>query len=80
MRNVSVPKRSVMIAGHKTSLSLENGFWECLKEIAAVRGTPVGKLVAEIDQSRTQANLSSAIRLFVLNHVRMQALTNNGLN
>ncbi len=58
-------KRSVVIAGHKTSVSLEDGFWEALKDIAAERGVSVNALVAEIDGART-GNLSSAIRVHVL--------------
>jgi predicted DNA-binding ribbon-helix-helix protein len=59
-------KRSVDIAGHRTSISLEAEFWEALKEIAAARETPLRRLVAEIDAGRGQRNLSSAIRVFVL--------------
>jgi predicted DNA-binding ribbon-helix-helix protein len=67
-------KRSVRIAGHRTSLSLEAAFWEALKEIAAARGQPVSRLIAEIDGARVEAggtaNLSSAVRVFVLETVR----------
>ena len=62
----SVLKRSIVIAGHKTSVSLEGEFWDSLKEIARERGTTLGALVAAIDANRQHANLSSAIRLFVL--------------
>ena len=65
-----VVKRSIVIAGHKTSVSLEDAFWEALKEIAADRRLTLSDLVATIDSSRTQGNLSSAIRLFVLDHYR----------
>ena len=65
-----VVKRSIVIAGHKTSVSLEDAFWEALKEIAASRRLTLSDLVATIDSSRTQGNLSSAIRLFVLDHYR----------
>ncbi len=58
-------KRSVVIAGHATSLSLEPEFWQALKQIAARRGVSLAALVAEIDAARTQ-NLSSALRVFVL--------------
>jgi predicted DNA-binding ribbon-helix-helix protein len=75
MRNLNVPKRSVMIAGHRTSVSLEKAFWDCLKEIAADRGTTVAELIAEIDQKRSQSNLSSAIRLFVLEYFQNKAAT-----
>jgi predicted DNA-binding ribbon-helix-helix protein len=65
-----VVKRSIVIAGHKTSVSLEDAFWDALKEIAARRRATLSDLVASIDSSRTQGNLSSAIRLFVLDHFR----------
>lgn len=65
-----VVKRSIVIAGHKTSVSLEDAFWDALKEIAAGRRLTLSDLVATIDSSRTQGNLSSAIRLFVLDHYR----------
>ena len=58
-------KRSIAIAGHRTSLSLEDAFWEALKQIAVERGVAVAALVAEIDATRS-ANLSSAARVFVL--------------
>jgi predicted DNA-binding ribbon-helix-helix protein len=62
----SVSKRSIVIAGHKTSVSLEDVFWNCLKEIATERDVTLAELVAKIDGDRQHANLSSAIRLFVL--------------
>lgn len=65
-----VVKRSIVIAGHKTSVSLEDAFWDALKEIASRRKATLSDLVASIDSSRTQGNLSSAIRLFVLDHFR----------
>jgi predicted DNA-binding ribbon-helix-helix protein len=61
-----VVKRSVVIAGHKTSVSLEDAFWESLKEIAVQRQKKLSELVAAIDSERQHDNLSSAIRLFVL--------------
>ncbi len=64
-------KRSVVIAGHRTSLSLEQAFWEDLKAIAAQRGLSLARLLAEIDESR-HGNLSSAARLFVLDWLRQQ--------
>ena len=67
-----VSKRSIVIAGHKTSVSLEDQFWDSLKEIARERDMTVGALVAAIDGNREQANLSSAIRLFVLGVYRDQ--------
>lgn len=63
-----VAKRSVVIAGHKTSVSLEEGFWVALKEIAELRKLTLSELIAEIDKGRNQNNLSSAVRLFVLAH------------
>ena len=68
--DAGVVKRSVAIAGHRTSVSLEAPFWDALKDIAAVRGASVQALVAEIDAGRGGANLSSAIRVFVLHEVR----------
>ncbi len=61
-----VVKRSVLIAGHRTSVSVEEPFWRELKRIAAARGMSVAALVAEIDADRKRQNLSSAIRVFVL--------------
>ena len=69
----SVSKRSIVIAGHKTSVSLEDEFWKSLKEIARERGMTLAELVAAIDGNRQHANLSSAIRLFVLGFYRDQA-------
>jgi predicted DNA-binding ribbon-helix-helix protein len=65
-----VVKRSIVIAGHKTSVSLEDEFWKGLKEIATGREMTLSDLVATIDTDRRHGNLSSAIRLFVLNHYR----------
>jgi predicted DNA-binding ribbon-helix-helix protein len=65
-----VTKRSILIAGHKTSVSLEDAFWKGLKEIALARGLTLSGLVAAIDLERQHGNLSSAIRLFVLDHYR----------
>jgi predicted DNA-binding ribbon-helix-helix protein len=63
-----VIKRSIVIAGHKTSVSLEDAFWKGLKEIAVSQHTTLSDLVASIDTERPHGNLSSAIRLFVLDH------------
>ena len=63
-------KRSIIIAGHKTSVSLEDAFWKGLKEIAADRRETLSALIASIDSARDSGNLSSAIRLFVLNHFK----------
>lgn len=68
-----VVKRSIVIAGHKTSVSLEDAFWRGLKEIAAARSLTLSDLVASIDTGRDLGNLSSAIRLFVLDHYRSLA-------
>jgi predicted DNA-binding ribbon-helix-helix protein len=67
-----ISKRSTIIAGRKTSVSLEYEFWNSLKEIARERGMTLGQLVAAIDADRQHANLSSAIRLFVLGFYRDQ--------
>jgi len=67
-----VLKRSVVIEGHKTSISLEDEFWDSFKEIADERGMTVSALVGAIDGGRKHVNLSSAIRLFVLGVYRDQ--------
>ena len=64
----SIVKRSIVLAGHKTSVSLEEPFYQALKDIAASRRVPLRDLIARIDTDREHGNLSSAIRLFVLNH------------
>ena len=69
----SIVKRSIIIDGHKTSVSLEDAFWNDLKEIAHAQRETLPGLVAKIDVTRRQGNLSSAIRLFVLDHTRMGA-------
>jgi predicted DNA-binding ribbon-helix-helix protein len=66
----AVLKRSVVIGGHKTSVSLEDEFWGSLKGIAGERNLTLSELVATIDGARQHGNLSSAIRLFVLDHYR----------
>ena len=63
-----VIKRSIVIAGHKTSVSLEDAFWRGLKDIAGDRDITLSDLVAEIDLERRLGNLSSAIRLYVLSY------------
>lgn len=65
-----VIKRSIVIAGHKTSVSLEDAFWRGLKELALSRHVTLSDLVAAIDSERQLGNLSSAIRLFVLDHYK----------
>lgn len=61
-----VVKRSLVIAGHRTSVSLEDAFWRRLKAIAAERGLSVNALAAAVDAARGEANLSSSLRVFVL--------------
>ena len=68
-----VVKRSIVVAGHKTSVSLEEAFWNSMKEISATRSMTLSDLVSEIDKGRKQGNLSSAIRLYVLDHFRAKA-------
>ena len=68
-----VVKRSIVVAGHKTSVSLEEAFWNSMKEISASRGFTLSDLVSEIDKARKQGNLSSAIRLYVLDYYRGKA-------
>lgn len=66
-----VAKRSIAIGGHKTSVTLEEAFWNGLKEIASDRHLTLSELVTAIDSGRPNANLSSALRLFVLDHYRV---------
>jgi predicted DNA-binding ribbon-helix-helix protein len=68
-----IVKRSIVIAGHKTSVSIEDAFWTALKDIAASRGSTVAELVAAIDAGRRHGNLSSAVRMFVLDYFRAAA-------
>ncbi len=63
-----VVKRSIVLSGHKTSVSLEDAFWRGLKDIATTRRMTLSDLVGRIDSERKHGNLSSAIRLFVLDH------------
>jgi predicted DNA-binding ribbon-helix-helix protein len=70
--NSPVVKRSIVIAGHKTSVSLEDAFWKGLKGIATARRLTLSEMVTAIDTGRAQGNLSSALRLFVLDHYRAQ--------
>jgi predicted DNA-binding ribbon-helix-helix protein len=71
-----VVKRSIVIAGHKTSVSLEDAFWQGLKQIASERDLTLSDMVAGIDTDRRQGNLSSAIRLFVLDYYRQRGNPN----
>ena len=68
-----VVKRSIVLAGHKTSVSLEDAFWKGLKEIAGGRHMTLSDLVGAIDAQRQHGNLSSALRLFVLDFYRKRA-------
>ena len=68
-----VVKRSIVLAGHKTSVSLEDAFWKGLKEIAGGRHMTLSDLVGAIDAQRQHGNLSSALRLFVLDFYRGKA-------
>ncbi len=69
----TIVKRSVVIDGHKTSVSLEAPFWDGLRGIAQSRQLALTNLLRNIDQNRDGANLSSAIRVFVLTHFRALA-------
>ena len=63
-------RRSILLGGRKTSVSLEGAFWSGLKEISEERGKALYELIGEIDRKRQHSNLSSAIRVFVLDHFR----------
>jgi predicted DNA-binding ribbon-helix-helix protein len=68
----AIKKRSIVIGSRKTSVSLENEFWEALKDIAQSRRIPLSALVATIKAEHQQNSLSSAIRVFILNRYRKQ--------
>jgi predicted DNA-binding ribbon-helix-helix protein len=68
-----VVKRSIVVGGRKTSVSLEEPFWTSMKEISQQLSVTLNELVSEIDTNRQQGNLSSAIRLFVLDHFKSLA-------
>jgi predicted DNA-binding ribbon-helix-helix protein len=68
-----IAKRSIVVAGRKTSASLEEAFWNGMKEISSLRNMTLSELVDEIDRKRQTGNLSSAIRLFVLDHFKSRA-------
>ena len=75
----TIVKRSVIIAGHKTSVSLdEDAFWKALKAIARQRDMNLSELVTSIDSDRQHSNLSSAIRLYVLNHYQSAVMNAAG--
>ncbi|WP_417517136.1 ribbon-helix-helix domain-containing protein [Minwuia sp.] len=71
----AIQKRSVRIAGHPTSISLEDAFWEALRELASDRQIKLSELVEQIDAERSSQNLSSAIRVYVLSSYRDQTTT-----
>ena len=69
-------KRSVSISGHRTSISLEQPFWEALKEVACSLDVSVNELVRQIDETRdAEGNLSGAVRVYVLRHFKDKATT-----
>ena len=80
MKKSLVIKRSIVVGGHKTSVSLEDDFWAALREIALRDRTTLSGLVGSIDSQRQHGNLSSAVRLFVFNHYRqrIEASANQG--
>ena len=67
-----VAKRSIVLNGHKTSVTLEDAFWKSLREIANERGKTLSQLITGIDESRQAANLSSALRVFILEFYKDQ--------
>ena len=66
-------KRSFAIQGHKTSISLEDRFWDALRDIAAARGVSLAEQVASIDATRGEAGLSSAVRVYILDWYQTKA-------
>jgi predicted DNA-binding ribbon-helix-helix protein len=75
--NSTVKKRSIVIGSHKTSVSLEDSFWTSLREIARERATTVAELITTLDATRKGGNLSSNIRVFLLDHYRSNVMTNS---
>jgi predicted DNA-binding ribbon-helix-helix protein len=72
--NARPKKHSLTLKGHRTSVSLEDAFWQAFRDIAAERGQPINVLAAEIDAARgMEAGLAAAIRLFVLNYYRSKS-------
>ncbi len=69
----AIAKRSIVLNQHKTSISLEDDFWDCLRAIADAKKMKLTALLLQIDNNRNNANLSSAIRVFVFNEMRAQA-------
>ena len=74
--NSTVKKRSIMIGRRKTSISLEDDFWTSLQQIARGRQVTISDLIASLDAARENSNLSSAIRVFILDHYRGMAVAN----
>ncbi len=72
----AVIKRSVVIDGHKTSVTLEDPFWTGLKEIAQNSNLTLSSLVGQVEATRVDANLSSALRMFVFQHFRREQSAN----
>lgn len=70
----TVTKRSVVVGGHRTSVSLERAFWDALRELAAREAKTINQMVSDIDAVRT-GNLSSAIRTYVLDRARQGHLS-----
>jgi predicted DNA-binding ribbon-helix-helix protein len=73
MKKSLVIKRSIVVGGHKTSVSLEDDFWRALKEIALSHRVTLSSLVGSIDSQRQRGNLSSAVRLFILEHYQQRS-------
>ena len=73
-----VVKRSIVVAGRKTSVSLEDEFWSALREIAGDRHVTLSELVGDIDAKRQHGNFSSTLRLFVLEYYRRKAAEKPG--
>jgi predicted DNA-binding ribbon-helix-helix protein len=74
--NSTVKKRSIVVDNHKTSVSLEDIFWDCLRQIARERATSLSKLIGMLEAERNGGNLSSTIRVFVLDHYRDNVASN----
>ena len=75
-----IRKRSIVINGHKTSITLEDAFFSALKDISKQRRSTLSEIVTEVDRTRTQGNLSSALRLFVLDFYRSAPLQRDPLS
>ncbi len=71
-RDTQLKKRSVRISGHPTSVTLEQPFWDALKNIAKEQGQSINTLLSDIDENRENNNLSSATRIYILRHLQRQ--------